>query len=76
MRATERESGYLCTFSTATSSGSTWVRAWDAHQARELTRLQLRDAGFSAEVAVQVVEAPANRAPRRRSRQARSPRER
>jgi hypothetical protein len=71
MRATERESGFLCTFSTPAGSGSTWVRAWDEQQARELTRLQLRDAGFGADVAVCVVEpAPgaASRGSRRRSR--------
>jgi hypothetical protein len=68
MRSTERESGFLCTFSTAAGSGSTWVRAWDEQQARELTRLQLRDAGFDAEVAVCVVEPEPGAGSRRRSR--------
>ena len=56
MRATERETGYLCTYSSPAGSGSNWVRAWSAQQARELLRMQLRDAGIDNDVAVHVVE--------------------
>jgi hypothetical protein len=53
---TERESGYLCTFSTSSGGGETWVRAWSAQQASEMIRQQLQDEGVTGRIVVRVVE--------------------
>jgi hypothetical protein len=50
----KRETGYICTYSTATGEGSSWVRAWDEEQASSTVRSMLREHGVKGEIAVRV----------------------
>ena len=52
----DRESGFLCSFTTPRGRGRAWVRAWSAAEASARVERQLRDEGVAGVVEVRVVE--------------------